>query len=289
MSVLFGINEGFKGIFKARLAITLSISSIILSILLIGIFVVFAFNLQSWIGFLREKIEVELFIATGTTENEIEKLKIEVKQIKGVNNIAFVNIDQALDRFKDEFGDEYGQDVSEIIGFNPFPPSIIIHVEERHRNPEGMNKLKDQLEQLRNVEEVFYNKPLLEKIDRYIKIFYAVAAIIGLIILFISIGLIFNTIRLTIYARKDMIHIMRLVGATEGFIKQPFLVEGIIQGCFGAIIASVILYYGLKLVQIYIYPYLIYDSLIFVGLIVFGMVIGFISAHMSVKKYVNTV
>jgi cell division transport system permease protein len=289
MSVLFGISEGFKGLFKARMAITLSISSIILSILLSGIFVVFAFNLQSWIGFLREKIEVEIFIATGTTENEIEKLKTEVKRIRGVHDITFVNMDQAFDRFKEEFGDEYGQDVSEIIGFNPFQPSIIIHVEEGHRNPEGMNELKGQLEQLQNVDDVIYNRPLLEKIDRYIKIFYALATIIGLIILFISIGLIFNTIRLTIYARKDMIHIMRLVGATEGFIKQPFLVEGIIQGCFGAIVASVILYYGLKLIQIYIYPYLVYDSLIFVGLIIFGMIIGFISAHMSLNKYVNTV
>ena len=117
MSVLFGINEGFKGIFKARMAITLSISSIILSILLSGIFVVFAINLQSWIGFLKEKIEVELFIATGTTENEIEKLKKEVKQIKSVKDITFVTMDQALDRFIDEFGNEYGQDVSEIIGY----------------------------------------------------------------------------------------------------------------------------------------------------------------------------
>ena len=177
MSVLFGINEGFKGIFKARMAITLSISSIILSILLSGIFVVFAFNLHSWIGFLKEKIEVELFIATGTTENEIEKLKKEVKQIKSVKDITFITMDQALDRFIDEFGNEYGQDVSEIIGYNPFQASIIIHVEEGYRNPEGINKLKDQLKQLQNAEDIIYNKPLLEMIDRYIKIFYVSASL----------------------------------------------------------------------------------------------------------------
>jgi cell division transport system permease protein len=114
-----------------------------------------------------------------------------------------------------------------------------------------------------------------------------VGIVIGLIITIIATGLIFNTIRLTIYARKDMINIMRLVGATESFIRKPFLVEGIVQGLIGAILSSLIIYYSLILIQKYIYPYLVYQPLIFAGLILFGIVIGFFSAYLSVGKYLR--
>ncbi len=88
MSLGFSISEGFKGVFKARLATTLSISSITFTILLIGLFVIFTINLQSWIKFLRDKIEIELFIETGSTEKEIEVLKTKIEQTQGIEGIS---------------------------------------------------------------------------------------------------------------------------------------------------------------------------------------------------------
>ena len=162
-------------------------------------------------------------------------------------------------------------------------------MDEGYRNHIEISKIKNKLELLTNVEEVFYHKPLLEKIDRYINIIFILASIVGLIITVITVGLIYNTIRLTIYSRKDMIHIMRLVGATESFIRRPFIVEGVIQGFIGSSISSVIIFYGIKLIEIYIYPYLEYHSLVFAGLVLFGVIVGFISAYMSVGKYLRII
>jgi cell division transport system permease protein len=285
MSIIFSISEGFKGFFKARLATTLSVSSITLTIFLTGLFVVFTINLQSWLGFLREKIEVELFIETGSTDKEIEELKNIISQLDAVREVEYISKDNAAERFEVEFG----QNVYEVLEFNPFPPSIIIHLNEEFQNPGAISKLKNRLELLANVDEVFYKKPLLEKIDKYVQITYILGIIIGLVIIMIAIGLIFNTIRLTIYARKDMIHIMRLVGATEGFIRKPFLVEGLLQGFLGGGLASLAIYYSMKLVQIYIYPYVISNPIVFIGLILFGMIIGLFSAYLSVGKYIRII
>lgn len=285
MSFIFSINEGFKGFFKARLATTLSVSSIALTIFLTGLFVVFTINLQSWLGFLREKIEVELFVETGSTDKEIEELKNKITKLEAVREIEYISKDDAAQRFQEEFG----QNVYEVLEFNPFPPSIVIHLNEGYQTPAAISKLKNRLELLANVDEVFYKKPLLEKIDKYVQIVYILAILVGLVIIIIAIGLIFNTIRLTIYARKDMIHIMRLIGATEGFIRKPFLVEGILQGFLGGILASLAIYYSMKLIQIYIYPYIISHPLVFVGLILFSMIIGLFSAYLSVGKYIRII
>jgi len=285
MSFLFSISEGFKGFFKARLATTLSVSSITLTIFLTGLFVVFTINLQSWLGFLREKIEVELFVESGSTEKEIEELKTKIAQMEAIREIEYISKDDAAKRFEEEFG----QNVFDILEFNPFPPSIIIHLKTGYQTPAEISKLKNRLELLANVDEVFYKKPLLEKIDKYVQIVYIVGILIGIVILIIAIGLIFNTIRLTIYARKDMIHIMRLVGATEGFIRKPFLVEGILQGFLGGTLASIAIFYGTQLIQIYIYPYIISHPLVFLGLILFSMTIGLFSAYLSVGKYIRII
>jgi cell division transport system permease protein len=285
MSLIFSINEGFKGFFKARLATTLSVTSITLTIFLTGLFVVFTINLQSWLGFLREKIEIELFVETGSTEKEIEELKNKISKLEAVKDIEYVSKDDAAKRFEEEFG----QNVYEVLEFNPFPPSIVIHLNEGFQNPVEISKLKNRLEIFANVDEVFYKKPLLEKIDQYVQIAYILGIVVGIAIIIIAIGLIFNTIRLTIYARKDMIHIMRLVGATEGFIRKPFLVEGLIQGFLGGSLASLAVFYSMKLVQVYIYPYVVSDSLVFVGLILFSMIIGFFSAYLSVGKYIRII
>jgi cell division transport system permease protein len=285
MSFGFGIKEGFKGIFKARLAMTISISSVTFSILLIGMFIVLGINLHNWIGFIKEKIQIEMFIETGTTESEIESLKSQIKTIRGVKNTEFISRDMAAQRFEKEFG----QNVFDVLEFNPFPASFLITIDDNYLNLNNVNRIKSKLEILPHVEEVFFKKPLIETIDKYVTIIYLVSLLVGGLITVITIVLIFNTIRLTIYARRDMVQIMRLVGATEAFIKRPFLVEGIIQGFLGAGLASLFIFYGIKLIRIYVYPYLVAHPLIFPGLMAFGMIMGFISAYFSVNKYLKII
>jgi cell division transport system permease protein len=110
---------------------------------------------------------------------------------------------------------------------------------------------------------------------------------ISLIIVAIAVILIHNTIRLTIHARRNLIEIMRLVGATERFVRRPFLIEGILQGLLGSVLAAGIVYYLLQLIKIFVYADLYYEYRLFSGLIVFGTLVGLFSAWLSVRKYLQ--
>jgi cell division transport system permease protein len=285
MSIFFSFSEGVKGILKTRMASILSISSITLTLLLLGIFAIFTLNLKNWIGLIREKIEIEVFIELTASEQDIVQLQKQINQIDGLADINYINKEQAANRFKEETG----QDIYEILDYNPFPASLIITLKEDYRLHKKVIEIKSKIEKLNFIDEVVYKKNLLEAIDRYINIIFIAIIVASLIIIFIASVLIYNTIRLTIYARRDIIQIMRLVGATEGFVKRPFIFEGILQGLIGAIFAIIILYYVSKGIQIFIYPYLLYDIKIFLALILFGFLIGMLSSYFSVGKYLRNI
>ena len=285
MSMLFSISEGIKSMFKARMATILSLVSIMLTIALIGIFVILALNLHNSIDQVRKKIDLELFITNSADDNDIDDLRQQLLRQPGIDSVKFISREMAAQRFKAEFG----EDVKSILEFNPFPPSFTIYLSTEYRTSEGAAKLKKSLEKIVIVDEVVYQKPLLLAIDKYVNIIYIAIVLATIIIVAIAVVLINNTIRLTIYARRDIIHIMRLVGATEGFIRRPFIIEGIVQGVLGSSIASISVYYFVKLLKILVLPLIVYDLRIFAGMIVFGLLIGMISAYISVGKHLRNI
>ena len=202
-----------------------------------------------------------------------------------VKSLVYISKEQAAARFKSEFG----QDIYEVFDYNPLPPSFIITLKDNYRTYEKINILSHRIEKYPEVDEVIYQKLFIATIDRYINLIIIAAIIIGIIITIIAIALIYNTIRLTIFARKEIIHIMRLVGATEGFIKRPFIVEGILQGLVGSLLSSIIIFYSIRLMKMFLYPFVFSDHRLFIILILFGIFIGMLSAYLSVQKYLKRI
>jgi len=285
MSILFHLSEGAKNLTKARLASILSLISIMLTIILLGLFIILALNLNAWIGSFREQIELEVFVQPGASDKQIENISAKLKEIDGIKDIQFISKENAAKRFKEEFG----QDIYDVLDFNPLPPSFIIFPQDSARNAKSIEKITADIYNLAAVDEVVYQKLILESVDKYIHLIYAGAVFFGMIITLISVSLIYNTIRLTIWARRDTIYIMRLVGATQGFIRTPFLIEGLFQGLFASVLASAILYYTVEFIKYFAYPFLLFDNYIFIFLIIFGMVMGLISAGMGIAKFLKSV
>lgn len=285
MNLLFHLSEAIKGLAKARLATILSITSITLVIILLALFTILVMNVNSWIGSFREKIELEVFIDSSAKEEHISQISEEFESIPGIYKTEFINKENAAERFKSEFG----QDIYDVLTFNPLPESFIITLDDSARNLKSVNRITKRIESLPFIEEIVYQKLLLESIDKYITYIFLGAFFVGLIIILITSALIYNTIRLTIYARRDTIYIMRLVGATQAFIRTPFIIEGILQGFISSVFASVILYYLVKFIRFAVYPFLIFDNYIFIFLIVFGVFLGLISAGMGVTKFLKSV
>ena len=285
MSIFFSFSEGIKSMTKARLATMLSISSITLTIILIGIFTVFSINLNNWINQVRQKIEMEVFLDINIKSSQIKNIEQRLTAEEGIDSVNYISKKAAAIRFRREFG----EDVLSLLEFNPFPASFTIYLADAYRSTAGAKKIKRKLGQYKYIDEVVYQEPLLLTIDRYINIIYVTLIIAAIIIIAIAIILINNTIRLTIYARRDIIQIMRLVGATEGFVRRPFLIEGMLQGVIGSLIASFIIFYLIKIIKIFFLPHILFEPLIMAGLIVFGFFIGLISSYIAVGKYMRNI
>jgi cell division transport system permease protein len=176
-----------------------------------------------------------------------------------------------------------------VLDFNPLPPSCTVKIKEGYRNYTFVKKLSAKIAKINGVDEVKYQKEILSIIDRYITIVYAIAAGAGLILIIISIVLLYNTIRLTIYGRRDLIEIMKLVGATRKIIRRPFIVEGFIEGLMGASIASLFLYGAIFLIKRYLYPYTDSSIEVYAVLLVSGAVIGMIASSMSLAKHLKEI
>jgi cell division transport system permease protein len=285
MSIFFSLNESLRSMSKARMATVLSVTSIALTLLLIGGFVLAGVNLHQWVSVMREKIELEVFLKVGAGAEQIGAVRGRLENMPGVAGLTYVSPEDAAKRFEQEFG----ENVYDVLAFNPFPASFIITLEESFRTPLKVETLKQSMESLDVIDEVVYQKPLIELIDHYLNLVYIGVLVICLIVIVIAVVLINNTIRLTIYARRDIIQIMRLVGATEGFIRRPFLIEGIFQGLAGSALAALLLYYTARLSATFLYPDIVYNWETFAALIGFGVLIGLLSAFFSVGKYLRRV
>ena len=283
MSLFFHISEGIKGLAKARLATILSITSIMLTIILMAIFVIFSLNLNTWINSFREKIEMEVFLQPTVSDSQTNEISEKLNQVPGIQTSQFISKKEAAKRFKDEFG----QDIFDVLDFNPLPQSFIITLDDTARNLKSIERISANIKNITQVEEIVYQKFLLESIDKYITFILFGAFFIGLLITLIAVALIYNTIRLTIYARKDAIYIMRLVGATQGFIRTPFVIEGMLQGLIASSLACGATHYLVKFITYFIYPFLIFNNQVYIYLIAFGLIIGIVSASLSVAKFLK--
>ncbi len=283
MNFWFTIKEGLKGFKRARLSSTITITSIAFSHVLIGVFLILSLNLDQWISEFRSRMELEVFIESGISEKSGRLIKDAIVSIEGVNQVLYLSKDQAAQRFKKEFG----RDIYDVLDTNPLPASCTVTVMDGYRTARSVRSISDKIGQIEGVDEVIYQKELLALIDHYLKIIYLAGGIIGLFLVVIAVVLLYNTVRLTIYARRDIIEIMNLVGATDAFIRRPFLVEGFIQGLTGALLANFFIYLIIITIKSFIYPYLVFKPELYVILVLFGIMIGLFSSKMSISKHLK--
>ncbi len=281
MSFWFTIKEGFQGFRRARLASLITISSIGFTLLLIGFFLLFSYNVNRWIGHERARVELEVFFEPDLTDGQAQKLTGKIQKVEGVAAVKFISKAEAAKRFEKEFG----QNIYDVLESNPLPPSCTVKIKGGYRSALSIRKISAQIQKIDGVSEVVYARDILALIDRYMVIVYLIAAAVGLLLAIISMVLLYNTIRLTIHARRDIIEIMELVGATPGFIRRPFVVEGFLHGVLGALLADGMIYLVFELIKRTVYPYAQIRSELYLFLVVFGALIGYISSKWSVSKH----
>lgn len=283
MSFWFTFREGLKGFRRARLATIITITSIAFALLLIGYFAIFVLNVNALIGDFKSRFEIEVFLDADVNDYVGKKVSTQIKALNGVGAVEYIDKTKAAQRFEKEFG----RSVYDVLDSNPLPITCVVTLKEDFQNTQAIRQISDKIKTFKYVDEIIYQGDLLILIDQYINLIYFIAGGIGLVLCLIAFILLYNTVRLTIFARSDIIEIMKLVGATSNFIKRPFVVEGFMQGLLGAILANIFLFLSIKLISRFVYPYVHHQMEPYLILTIFGVLIGFLSSRMSVSRYLD--
>ena len=285
---LFLIAEGFKNIFRHKLTSFATIFSVFLTLSIVGFLILANQNTNKIIEYLRAKYKIEVFFKEGFTDDELNNAINQIGSIKGVRSTTLISKKDAEKIFKSQFG----EDIFDLVGFNPLPASCVVNVEK-----DGIEKLEimpiiKRLEMLPVVDEIKYQSGLISRIESYYQRFSQIAILCFILSLAISIFVISNTIRLTIFSRKNLIESFQLIGATRSFVRFPFIVEGLFHGFFGSMLSAIALYflidYGNTVIddiisfKINFDPYLLSATLIFIGIM-----ISTIGSIRATSKYIK--
>lgn len=267
--------------------ITSTISTMLV-LLLLGIVVFFVLSANNLSMYVRENINFSILLSDDMKENRILEFQKQLNEEPYIKETVYISKEDALK----EQTEAMGTDPAEFLGYNPFTASIEIKLRSEYANSDSIAWIEKELKKNSQVIEISYPQELMEAVNNNIKkISIVLLSLAGLLTL-ISFALINNTIRLAIYSKRFLIHTMKLVGASWGFIRKPFLIRNIWIGILAAIIADGILM-GTAYMLVSYEPELITivtpQVMVFVSaaVMLFGIIITFLCAYFSINKYLR--
>lgn len=287
MALMYSFREGVAGFRRARLSSVITIFTMTISLLLLGLFVIIYRNTNSIIQSFRDKVEMEVFLAADADSVRTDSIRTVLLATPGVAGASYISKEEAARIFRKEFG----EDINQVLDFNPLPASFKLRLDHDYKNADSARAVYTAVTRIDGVDDVVYRKALLEILDRRVKVFIGASAAIGLTLLIAAIFLVSNTIRLTIYAKRKMIITMKLVGATRGFIRAPFLIEGMLHGVTGGALSALliggIVYAARTFVSADLAEYFGVEPYFYGLLVLTGIILGLLGSTWSVKRFIS--
>ena len=267
--------------------ITATISTTLVLVLL-GIIVLFVMTAQNLSTFVKENIKISVLINDEMNEAAIKQMESTLKLAPYAKSVEYISKEQAL---QEEIAAQ-GVDPTEFIGMNPYTASFEINLNADPANPDRVSKAVKQLKGDSNVVDVIYSKDLIKSVNDNIRKVSIILLIIAALFTYISFALINNTVRLTIFSKRFIINTMKLVGASWGFIRRPFLAQSFILGIVSAILADAAILSGLYWLHNFeptIHAVIGFKDIVVVSAAVFlfGIIITFFCTFFSINKYLK--
>lgn len=268
-----------------------SVVSIALVLFTIGLFGIIILNANKLSDLIKENIGFEIILKDGVREAGIIQLQKLLDANPHVKSTYYITKEEATKRLSEDLGEDFIQWLGE--DENPLLPTIEVRFRAEWGNSDSLAMIEQKLLQNTDVKEVYYQKSLVDLINQNIRRIALVLFVFVILLLTIAIALINNTIRLSVYAKRFLIRSMQLVGATEGFIRRPFVITGIVQGLIGAVFASLLLslmlYVGLRsipeMAQLQDYTLL---GVLFAVLLLLGMLLTGVSTFFALRKFLRS-
>ena len=230
------IEEAFVELWRNRFVNLVSIATIAVSLFILGVFLTVSMSLNELMEGWASRVQLSLYLVEDASEADREEVERVLSRGAEIESFDFVSRDEAIARFQSYFPEL--DTLPDVLESNPLPASFEVQVAADYRAPDRVRTLARRLGALGGVSEVDYDLLWIERLTGIIELVRIIGLTIGGALVVASVFTIFNVIKLTVYGRQDEIGIMRLVGATHAYIRGPFLVEGILQGGFGALLLS---------------------------------------------------
>lgn len=267
--------------------ITSSISTMLV-LLLLGLVVFFVLSAHKLSVYVKENLTFSLVISDDMKDADILVLQKQYTKEPFVKEAVYISKEQALK----ESIEEMGTDHQEFLGYNPFKASIEIRLNSAYTNSDSIAKIEKLIKQNSNIQKVSYQRDLIDAVNENIRNISITLLILAVVLTMISFALINNTIKLTIYSKRFLIHTMKLVGANWSFIRRPFIKKNVWSGIVAALFANVILMgtaYWLIMYQPELIRVITPDIMLVVMLAVlaFGILITFSCSYFSINRYLR--
>jgi len=282
---LYLVSEGIRSLWRTKTTALATISVIGIAASFVVFSAVVGENISGIIQIARGQYEFQVFFSEDIDNIRAAELVDQIGAIEGIMSASLITKEEAADIFQREFG----ENIFDLLEENPLPPGSVLKLQQPKDRKIEVNPIIKQIELVEGVDEVRYQERLISLIERYYKGFFAAVTALAAAILFGTVILISNTIRLSIYARQDLIRILKLVGATDRFVGFPFMIEGILEGFFGSLVAVAVSYgfvegsnYFLSLFTQYRLVWQFQVVALLVGVIIF---FSFVGSMRAVRKF----
>jgi cell division transport system permease protein len=272
-----------RGVQKVTLCISTAMVLVLLGLVVFSVLI--SRNLSEWV---KENITVTVMLRDDVSVNNAKLLCRDLYHRPYSKNIDYISSDQALK----EQTEAMGSDPSEFLGVNPFPATLEIQMHADYANRDSLKWIAKELRKNPKVADVAYQVDLMDSVNRNLTKVNLLLLVLALLLTFVSFTLINNMVRLSVYSKRFIIHTMKLVGASWGFIRRPFMAQALTIGIIAAFIAIIVLgfsVYGLYYYEPNILTILTWRELVITGVAVllFGLLITALCSYISVNKFLR--
>jgi len=292
MMTLF-FKRAIEDILKNQFLNLVTIITISLSILIVSAFILFFINTSEIIHSWQKGLRIMAYLKPKLRDTDVRKLESTIQALDGVQELRFISKTEAFNQLKSQM--ERQSSLFENLMENPLPDSFEIRMVASADSWQMIEALASRIEALENVDEVEYGQRWLGQFSQIITLFRLAGYAMGGLFFLATVFIVANTIRLVIYSRREEVEIMRLVGATDEFIKIPFYIEGLIQGALGSIMGLMVLFVAFFFVSSNVeigfftglFRLQFLPPQIICAVILSSMVVGWLGCFISLKQFLN--
>lgn len=285
--------RAIKDIFDHRFLSAVTIITIGIAILISSAFALFLVNANTIVNSWKKGIRIMVYLKPNPSEINVSDIKNKIEGLEGVDNIRFISKKEALEQLKSQMKRQSSllDDLKE----NPLPDAFEVRLTNDFQNQHNIEMLAASLESLSQVDEVEYGQVWLGRFTNILNLFRLTGYAMGALFFVATVLIVANTIRLVLYSRREEVEIMRLVGATDRFIRTPFYIEGLIQGALGGIMGLTTLFVLFVFISsnvdksltssLFAIRFLSWEA--FLGILICSMFVGWMGCFLSLKQFLK--